>query len=153
MTFRGTIEELQNAVVVDRDGDKLGKVAQVYLDNDTRDPSWVTVKTGLLGTNESFVPLDKSDYADGTITVPFEKSYIKDAPTSPRTASSSVSRRTSCTATTGSAAARAGSRIPASIPPAPATTQDGRTPRAPGTPQDDRTPRAPGTIRTSTAPM
>lgn len=80
MTFRGTIEDLQNAVVVDRDGDKLGKVAQVYLDNDTRDPSWVTVKTGLLGTNESFVPLDKSDYADGTITVPFEKSYIKDAP-------------------------------------------------------------------------
>lgn len=75
-----TIEDLQNAVVVDRDGDKLGKVAQVYLDNDTRDPSWVTVKTGLLGTNESFVPLDKSDYADGTITVPFEKSYIKDAP-------------------------------------------------------------------------
>ena len=80
MTFRGTIEELQNAVVVDRDGDKLGKVGQVYLDNDTRDPSWVTVKTGLFGTNESFVPLDRSDYADGTITVPFEKSYIKDAP-------------------------------------------------------------------------
>lgn len=80
MTFRGTVEELQNAVVVDRDGDKLGKVGQVYLDNDTQQPSWVTVNTGLFGTNESFVPLDRSDYADGTITVPFEKSYIKDAP-------------------------------------------------------------------------
>ena len=80
MTFRGTIEELPNAVVLDRNGDKVGKVGQVYLDNDTQQPSWVTVNTGFFGTNESFIPLDQAHYADGTITVPHEKSFIKDAP-------------------------------------------------------------------------
>ncbi|WP_422115199.1 DUF2382 domain-containing protein [Brachybacterium sp. UNK5269] len=80
MTFQGTIEDLQTAVVVDRTGDKLGKVGQVYLDNDTHQPSWVTVNIGLFGTNESFIPLAEASYADGTITVPYEKSFVKDAP-------------------------------------------------------------------------
>src|SRR5690606_35530856 len=80
MTFQGTIEDLQTAVVVDRTGDKLGKVGQVYLDNDTHQPSWVTVNIGLFGTNESLIPLAEASYADGTITVPYEKSFIKDAP-------------------------------------------------------------------------
>lgn len=80
MTFQGKIEELQNAVVVDRTGDKVGKVGQVYLDNDSGQPSWVTVNTGLFGTKESFIPLTEASHADGTLTVPYEKSFIKDAP-------------------------------------------------------------------------
>lgn len=80
MTFQGKIEELQDAVVVDRTGDKVGKVGQVYLDNDSGQPSWVTVNTGLFGTKESFIPLTEASHADGTLTVPYEKSFIKDAP-------------------------------------------------------------------------
>lgn len=81
MTFQGNIEDLQSAVVVDRTGDKLGKVSQLYLDNDTQQPSWVTVNTGLFGTHESFVPLTEASYSEGTLTVPYEKAFIKGAPT------------------------------------------------------------------------
>ncbi|WP_289017757.1 PRC and DUF2382 domain-containing protein [uncultured Ornithinimicrobium sp.] len=74
------IDQLYNADVVDRDGDSLGGVGQVYLDDNTGDPAWVTVKTGFFGTKETFVPLTEADYGDGTIRLPYEKGFIKDAP-------------------------------------------------------------------------
>ena len=39
------------------DGEKIGSVAQVYQDDQTGQPAWLTVHTGLFGMNESFVPL------------------------------------------------------------------------------------------------
>src|SRR5215213_953308 len=42
---------------VDRDGDKVGKIADVYLDDDTGQPEWLAVTTGMFGTGVSFVPL------------------------------------------------------------------------------------------------
>ena len=53
-------EHLQTIVgsnAVDNDGDKLGKVGNVYLDDRPASPEWATVNTGLFGTKESFVPL------------------------------------------------------------------------------------------------
>ena len=44
------------AVVTDQ-GDKVGSIGVVYLDDATEEPTWVTVHTGLFGTRESFVPL------------------------------------------------------------------------------------------------
>ncbi len=80
MTYQGSIQDLQVAEVVDSAGDKVGRVGQVYLTNDSQEPSWVTVNTGLFGTKETFIPLAEASYADGIITVPYEKSFIKDAP-------------------------------------------------------------------------
>jgi len=62
------------------DGDKVGKIGQIFLDDETGRPEWVTVHTGLFGTNESFVPLTDAMYTDGSLTVPYEKARIKDAP-------------------------------------------------------------------------
>ncbi len=67
-------------VVVDNDGDKVGKIGQVYLDDQSGDPEWVTVKTGLFGTSETFVPLSSADIQENEIRVPFDKATIKDAP-------------------------------------------------------------------------
>jgi uncharacterized protein (TIGR02271 family) len=62
------------------DGTKIGKIGQLYLDDYHGQPEWVTVNTGLFGTNESFVPLaEATQVADG-ITVPYTKDQIKDAP-------------------------------------------------------------------------
>lgn len=80
MTFTGSIQDLQRSEVVDSTGTKVGKVGQVYLTNDGQEPSWVTVNTGLFGTKETFIPLADARHADGVITVPYEKSFIKDAP-------------------------------------------------------------------------
>jgi sporulation protein YlmC with PRC-barrel domain len=61
-------------------GEKIGKVGQVYLDDETGEPSWVTVKTGLFGTQESFVPLSSADLLGEDIVVPYDKETIKGAP-------------------------------------------------------------------------
>jgi hypothetical protein len=60
--------------------EKVGKVGQVYLDDETGQPSWVTVRTGLFGTQESFVPLSSADLVGEDIVVPYDKETIKGAP-------------------------------------------------------------------------
>lgn len=74
------ITRMTNAEVVDQNGDKVGSVGQIYLDDQTQRPTWVTVKTGLFGTKETFVPLDQASQDGDRIRVPFTKDFIKDAP-------------------------------------------------------------------------
>ena len=57
MIDQGSVPSLMGSTVRDSAGDKIGKVGQVYLDDTTGQPEWVTVRTGLFGTRESFVPL------------------------------------------------------------------------------------------------
>lgn len=80
MISENNIAGLIGAKVYDRDGDKIGTVEQIYVDPATGRPNWASVRTGLFGTSESFVPLDDAtEDADG-LRVPFEKSVVKDAP-------------------------------------------------------------------------
>jgi uncharacterized protein (TIGR02271 family) len=69
-----------NANVLDNSGNKIGSVGQFYLDDRTEDPSWVTVKTGLFGMSETFVPLTDASSDNGDIRVPYTKDEVKDAP-------------------------------------------------------------------------
>ena len=66
--------------VVTTDGDKIGSIGQIYLDDNTGEPEWVTVKTGLFGTSESFVPLDGATLSGGDVAVKYDKATIKNAP-------------------------------------------------------------------------
>jgi len=70
----------QQTDVVSSDGDKLGSVHQVYTSDTTGDPAWVTVKTGLFGTQESFVPLSDSSFDGDDIRVGVTKQAVHDAP-------------------------------------------------------------------------
>jgi uncharacterized protein (TIGR02271 family) len=62
------------------DGEKLGKIEEIYLDTETREPEWALVTTGLFGTKQSFVPLREASRSSDGITVPFDKTTVKDAP-------------------------------------------------------------------------
>ncbi len=66
--------------VLDSQGTKIGAAGQIYLDDQSGDPSWVTVKTGLFGTSESFVPLEGANADNNDVTVRYSKDQIKDAP-------------------------------------------------------------------------
>lgn len=66
--------------VVSQHGDKIGGIGQVYLDDETGEPSWVTAKTGLFGSSESFVPLENASVRGEDIIVPYTKDVVKDAP-------------------------------------------------------------------------
>jgi uncharacterized protein (TIGR02271 family) len=80
MISRDSVQTLIGGTAYTTDGDKIGSIGQVYLDNASGEPAWVTVKTGLFGSNESFVPLDQAELTDGGVRVPYDKDRVKDAP-------------------------------------------------------------------------
>jgi sporulation protein YlmC with PRC-barrel domain len=66
--------------VMDQRGDRVGHVEQVFVGDESGQPEWVTVKTGLFGHAETFIPLREASMDGGDIRVPYEKNRIKDAP-------------------------------------------------------------------------
>jgi uncharacterized protein (TIGR02271 family) len=80
MTSPQQWDSLIGATAVDADGDKIGTVGQIYLNDGTGEPEWVTVKTGLFGTRESFAPLYGATPGDGELRLAVRKQQVKDAP-------------------------------------------------------------------------
>jgi stress response protein YsnF/sporulation protein YlmC with PRC-barrel domain len=64
---------------VDRNGDKIGTVDEVYLDDATGEPEWAAVRTGIFG-RDAFVPLTTSEFSGEELRVPYDKSLIKESP-------------------------------------------------------------------------
>lgn len=71
---------LNGGTVIGSDGQKIGGVGEIYLDDETGAPEWVTVATGLFGRSQSFIPLAKAEVAGEEIRVPYGKDKVKDAP-------------------------------------------------------------------------
>ena len=80
MIDQGSVPSLMGSTVRDSAGDKIGKVGQVYLDDTTGQPEWVTVRTGLFGTKESFVPLAAARVEGDELVVDVTKDRVTDAP-------------------------------------------------------------------------
>ncbi|MFJ5228439.1 DUF2382 domain-containing protein [Kitasatospora sp. NPDC088391] len=74
------IRSVLNQPVHDAQGEKIGKVDHLYLDDATGRPEWVSLKTGWFGSSESFVPIADAHVVDGHLEVPFAKGKVKDAP-------------------------------------------------------------------------
>lgn len=66
--------------VYDPSGQKIGKAGQLWADNDSGQPTWMTVHTGLFGTNESFVPVPGLRPSGDDLQTPYPKEQVKDAP-------------------------------------------------------------------------
>jgi len=75
-----TISRVIGQDVYDESGEKIGSASEVYLDDESGQPEWVTVRTGLFGTKESFVPIRNADLTDDGVRVPVSKTQVKDAP-------------------------------------------------------------------------
>jgi uncharacterized protein (TIGR02271 family) len=75
-----TLDRVIGRDVYDESGNKIGSASEVYLDDQTGQPEWVTVKTGLFGTKESFVPIRDADLTDDGVRVHVSKDKVKDAP-------------------------------------------------------------------------
>ena len=80
MATQQDIRTWRGRTLVDSDGDKIGKVEDVYLDRRSGEPEWLAVKTGLFGSNVSFVPIHDSGSAGEDLQVPYTKDQVKDAP-------------------------------------------------------------------------
>jgi sporulation protein YlmC with PRC-barrel domain len=63
---------------MDRDGDEIGTIADVYLDAQTGRPEWLAVTTGLSGMRASFVPTAETSASGDGVRVPFERAWVTD---------------------------------------------------------------------------
>jgi uncharacterized protein (TIGR02271 family) len=77
-----TEQQISNVIgstAVGPDG-KHGTVGEVFLDDETGRPEWATVRTGLFGTKEAFVPLAEATVEGDQLRLPYDKAKVKDAP-------------------------------------------------------------------------
>jgi uncharacterized protein (TIGR02271 family) len=70
----------QGKTVYGSDGDKIGKVADLYAEDTGDRASFATVKTGLFGSKSTFIPLDQAEARADGIVVPYTKEFVKNAP-------------------------------------------------------------------------
>jgi len=72
--------ELVGATVRSTGGDKIGRIARIFLDDQTGQPEWATVSTGLFGTRESFLPLAQISFDGTQARVPYDEETVQGAP-------------------------------------------------------------------------
>ena len=98
----------RDRTVIGPDGEKVGKVFDIYADEQTGQPEWLAVKTGLTGKSVSFVPLVGADPRGDEIVVAYDKARVKDAPSADPDGRSASTRKPLSTPTTGSSTRRVG---------------------------------------------
>ncbi|MGA5880181.1 DUF2382 domain-containing protein [Streptomyces cellulosae] len=80
MITREEISILLDHPVYDGDGNKIGDAKHVFLDDASGRPEWVTVKTGMFGSSESFIPIRDASMVQDHLEVPYPKDKVKGAP-------------------------------------------------------------------------
>ena len=74
------LEQMQGEPVYSSEGEKIGKVEEVFYDEQTNKPEWIGIGTGFLGTKRVFVPIEGASTGEDGITVPYPKDQVKDSP-------------------------------------------------------------------------
>jgi uncharacterized protein (TIGR02271 family) len=76
-----TVQSWRGRTMVDPGGDKLGTIDAIYLDDETGQPEWATVTSGLFAAKAAFVPLAQAQDMGDSVQVPYVKQQVKNAPT------------------------------------------------------------------------
>lgn len=74
------LQQLLRATVVDSQGKKVGKVREVYVDDDTKEPSFVEAFRGFLQMDSAFIPLLGYRLEGKKLTVNYPLELIDSAP-------------------------------------------------------------------------
>jgi len=78
-----TTQELmaaQGTPVYSSDGEKIGSVEEVFVDQQTGQPEWIGLGTGFLGSKRALVPVAGADFREDAIYVPYSKEQVKNTP-------------------------------------------------------------------------
>jgi uncharacterized protein (TIGR02271 family) len=75
-----TVRSWQGRTMVDRDGDRIGEIDAISVDDQTGEPEWALVNTGFFGTRSTFVPIAQATAPGDQVQVPYHKQLVKDAP-------------------------------------------------------------------------
>lgn len=74
------VAEWHDKTLVDRDGEKIGKLQDVYVDVETDVPQFATVKEGFIGRHLTFVPLGGIRVGPDDLQVVVTKDQVRSAP-------------------------------------------------------------------------
>ena len=74
------IQAVLESTAFDKNGDKVGKIGQLFVDSNSGEPTFVAVNTGLFGRNSSLVPLAGAKLNNEELHVAHTKDEISDAP-------------------------------------------------------------------------
>ncbi len=80
MISNNDLAGLAGATMHGADGQKIGKIVDVYESTQAEDGTFVTVHTGMFGGHASFVPLAQASLQGKDVVVPYDKNLVKDAP-------------------------------------------------------------------------
>ena len=80
MLDREQVLGTRGAALLDADGQKVGTIEDIYLDQETDAPEWAATKTGFFGSKLTFVPLRDASFEGSDLRVPYDKEQIKGAP-------------------------------------------------------------------------
>ena len=75
-----TIAEWHGKMLVDRNGENIGKLQDVYVDVETDEPQFGTVKEGFIGRHLTFVPLSGVQVGPNDLQVTVTKEQVRTAP-------------------------------------------------------------------------
>jgi len=82
MIMHRNIAEWHGKQLVDSDSDKIGKLEDVYVDVETDEPMFGTVKEGRIGRHSTFVPLGGVTIGPDNLQVTVTKDQVHEAPDS-----------------------------------------------------------------------
>jgi uncharacterized protein (TIGR02271 family) len=77
---RVRLDEMRGAPVYDSAGEKIGKVEEIFYDQQTRVPEWIGIGTGFFGNKRVLVPVQGAQVTDDGLVVAYSKEQVKDSP-------------------------------------------------------------------------
>ena len=76
----GALQSARGQTIYGADGDKIGSLEELFVDEQTGKPEWLGVGTGMLGTKRVLVPITGMTPSDGGFRVPYSKDQVKETP-------------------------------------------------------------------------
>ncbi len=74
------LSSMRGTAVYSSEGEKVGSIDEIFVDQDTGQPEWIGLGTGFFGTKRALVPVTGAEIAKDRVTVPYSKDQVKDTP-------------------------------------------------------------------------
>ena len=72
--------ERQGTPVYSSEGEKIGSVEEIFVDEETNQPEWIGIGTGFFGTKRVLVPATGAEMGGDGFSVPYTKDHVKETP-------------------------------------------------------------------------
>lgn len=74
------LARMRGSNVFSSDGEKIGSIDEIFVDEQTGKPEWIGLGTGFFGTKRVLVPVEGADVREDGVTVPYSKDQVKQTP-------------------------------------------------------------------------